>query len=764
MYDEIMPNEGEMPPLEEADIIALAQQLLEEQQKQEQARQDLLDRIGREVTADLTKRMSLRKVKEQQWLEAARLYLGSLAAFEFFTSDYAYGENQRRTYDKKPEVNIIRVKCDAAISQTMSYQFAAGDKNWDINPPTVVDIDPADVMATSQQQGKQMRPEEVVAYRADLMSKEIEYHLNCTRYAQEARMAIRDRVILGTGILKLPGNSGKLKKTYIRTTTRDGQVVRVPTYTLEKVPQIYRVNPWYFFPPEGATSIAGSENTIEIHPKSKTELKELMQRPDFFKDAILRVLETPPKEFPSSPFNDPAFLTQGTNIMKDKYVVIERHGPITKEMMTTLNLCGGDEEVEEQFGEIWVCNDIVIKLEFSNLEGRNTPPYCTCTWEDDPATLFGFGIPMLARDQQRVVNESYKMMLDNAGVSAGPQVIIDTTLIQPLEGGMEATPFKVWIANEYGADTSKAIQFFTPPNSFDGLSNLFQLAKQLADEESSIPLLLSGLSTPTGAADSATSMALMNQNATSPLFYKSEQWDDAMTSPLITATYDWEMQYNPKDEIKGTYDIDVRTSTSYLRNSLDNQKIQALRQEIAQGSPIGEWINLDELSLVSVTGMRLPYKGLIKSPEQVAEERANAPEPPPDPAMIKAQADAKQVDIDEQRLELEKWKAQIEAENSQRLAEIQGHVQMATNATRDKEAEAQVIKAQLDFKASMAALASKDEIDRTKILKDMDAKELDTHVKVFLAGQQNTAQRIQQQQKDRQLDIQEKQANARSKQ
>src|SRR5690606_32481475 len=188
-------------------------------------------------------------------------------------------------------------------------------------------------------------------------------------------------------------------------------------------------------------------------------------------------------------------------------------------------------------------------------------------------------------------------------------------------------------------------------NSYEGLANLLQLAKATADEESSIPLMLSGLGIPTGAADSATGTAIMNQNATSPLFQRSEEWDDGITMPLITMMYDWEMQFNPKEEIKGTYDIDVRTSTSYLRNTQDMQKLQALRMEIAQGSPMGEWINQDELAQVSLMGMRLPYKHIVKSPEEVEQARANAPEPPPDPALIKAQADMRRVDIEEKRLE-----------------------------------------------------------------------------------------------------------------
>lgn len=750
--------------ISEEELIALAEQMLEEQlaieAKEEQERSDLLDSIGKDITTKLNSRMSRRKVKEQEWLESARLYLGSLATFEFFTSDYAWGEEQNRQEDQRPEVNIIRNKCDAAISQTIAYQFAAGDKNWDINPPAVVDMDDEDLAVTSQQAGSQLRPEEAAAFRANLMSKEIEYHLDCTRYAQEARLAMKDRVILGTGIMKGPLNSGKLKKTYIKTTTREGEVVRVPTLTLEKMPQVYRVNPWYFFPDDTVTDIAKAADAIEVHPMTKAELRELKKRPDFFPEQIARALEIPPKEATNSPFNDPAFLTSGSNLMKDKYLVAEYHGPITKEMIDTFNLCGCEDSEDEQWGEIWVVNGITVKVEPSNLEGCVGVPYAACVWESDPSGIYGYGIPMLARDQQRVVNETYKMMLDNAGISAGPQVVVDTTIITPAEGGLECTPFKVWYTSEYGADVTKAIQFFTPPNSYDGLANLFQLAKQLADEESSIPLLLSGIQTPTGAADSATGMAIQNQNATSPLFYKAEEWDDGITSVIIPMMYDWEMQFNPKDEIKFTYTIDVRTSTSYLRNSMDNQKIQALRQEIAQGSPIAEWVNLDELALVSLTGMRLPYAGLIKSPEQVAEERANAPEPPPDPNMIKAQNDQRRVELEAQKLELDKYVAQIKAQSEQQMIQMQWKIQEDTNNTRMKEAEAQVIKAQLDYQSTMASLAAKSEENRDKILADLRKNDQSLQVQQFLAGMNNQHESARLAQNERQLDIQEKQANA----
>ena len=191
------------------------------------------------------------------------------------------------------------------------------------------------------------------------------------------------------------------------------------------------------------------------------------------------------------------------------------------------------------------------------------------------------------------------------------------------------------------------------------------------------------------------------------------------------------------------------------------QKLQALRMELAQGSPMGEWINMDELLQVTLMGMRLPYKAIIKSPEQVAEERANAPEPPPDPALLKAQADMRRVENEERRLELDAQIAQSEAENARMLAEIQAQVQFGTNETRAKEAEAQVIKAQLDYQSAMAAVASKDETARAQIIANMQTQQMNQQVQMFLAGRSEQMQAMKIQTEREKIEAQKEIARAK---
>jgi len=721
--------------LSEEDIAQLteqAQKLAEELQK---AKQTVYDNLARTIESHLTQRFSTRKVKESQWLEALRRYLGSLSSYNYLTNEYPLGvPDAQKSSNNRPEVNITRRKCETAVAQILAYQFAAGDKNWDLRPPQVPEqFDPVEMAQIQQLMQMQMAPDEITTWKIEQMEAEMANHLELSNYGVEIRKAAKDWAILGTGIVKCPTNSTKVKKTYVRSQTSDGKYIRVPKLAPISTPSVYRVDPWYFFPDDSVTDIDKAEDTIEVHPLSKSELRELMYNPAFLADQIAPALEEPPTPYMNSPFNDPAYLTQGINLLKDRYLVLEYHGPVKRSDLEILGRTPAVDNGEDEFmAEIWVVNHRVIRFEFSNLEGCYRCPYAVVPWLQDPASIFGFGIPMEVRDQQRVINETYHMMLDNAGISAGPQVIIDTTLIQQVEGGLECTPFKVWVAKEYGTDTSKAIQFFVPPNNYEGLQAVFLLANQLADSESGVnDMLPNG---PSGAGDSATGMAIMQQNASSPLFYKSEQWDDKITRTIIQMLLDWEMQYNENDLIKGTYDVDVRTSTANLQSSLNQQKIEKMSMEIAQGSPIGEWIKMDEWNQLRLADARLPYKQVVKSPEELARERAQRPPPPPDPNLLKAQAAMEKVQVDKARVELENRRLDVEAQQKHDEAVMQYQAQLRTDDVREKEANASVIKAQFDFQTQMAVLASQDEQHRQQLVSKINIEQMKDQTTRFLGG------------------------------
>jgi len=725
---------GPSNPYGEDPIEALKRQ----QEQMEQRKQDVYATLARTIESTLVARMGTRKAKENQWLEAMRVYLGSLSSYNIVTGEYPFGTKADDRLVHRPEFNICRSKCRMAIAQTISYQFSAGDKNWNLRTPASIYLDPQDYQAAVQQmQDPNLSPDEVVELKVDAMEREIEYHLECTHYPREIRKAMHDWVILGTGVMKGPLNAGKMKKVYQKQQTSDGRIIRVPSFSLENVPLLYRVNLWYWFPDDTVTDVDKAENSCEVHPLSKQELNDLIKHPGYMGDQIKLCLAEDPKQYTNSPFNDPAYLTQGINLLKNKYLVIEYHGPIKKEDLNILGVQSTDETpYDEVYGEIWVCNGRIIRLQLSTLEGCNRIPYYAAVWEPDPATIFGFGIPMLSRDQQRVVNESYKMVLDNAGISAGPQVVVDTTLIKPADGEMECTPFKVWYIQEYGADANKAIQFFTPPNSFEGLAALISLARSFADEESGITLIQNDITLPTQAQDSATGMAIKDENAQAPLFLQAERWDDDITHPIIDAMYDWEMQYSPKEEIKCDVEIDVRSSTQYLKGLMDQQKLDRLMQEISQGSPIAKWINLDELILARLSSMKLPSHAIIKSPQQVAQDEAKAAQQPPqpDPNMLKAQAAILMAQNQQQEIAQKAQQMQFDQQRHQDDMQYKWQIQHDTNAANVQSHVLDVKKAEVQSQGTMAQGYSQHQLGALQLQTELAKTSMQENTKKQLAG------------------------------
>jgi len=747
-----MADETSIMPEEAADLLgqleALQAEIASEQEKVEAERVAFFSQLAKEIEGKLSSRMSRKGVKQNQMIESMRLALGNLSTYDWIDPDNPFAEPQRADTFK---VNIVNQKCQAALSQVIAFQFAGGDKNWQLRAPQVINVDPSDVEQTQQQAQAPLDPEQVVGYRMGLMEAEMDNHLARTDYALEVRKAMRDWVYLGTGIMKDPVNLGKLNKNYTKQQTSDGTLIRVPSFDMEYLPCAYRVNPILFFPDDSVNSIKDAEDSIELHPKSKSQLRELLYNPGFIKEQVALALKEAPKSYTQSPLTEQNAITGGgLNLLKEKYIVMEFHGPVSG---ADLAMAGKEAYYESEddvyFAEVWVVNGRVIRFELSNIEGCRSVPYEVAVWEEDPGSIFGFGIPMLIRDEQYSLNATFQMILDNAGVSAGPQVIVDTTIIRPAEGGLECTPWKVWYTNEYGADVSKAMSFVNVPNNFEGLANLFSLLKQVADEASSINLLTSGLGTPTGAGDNATSMAIMNQNASSPLFFKAEVWDDNITKPLLNAIYDWEMQYNPNDSIKGSFVVDVRTPTQLLRNTQEQQKLERLSMEISQGSPLGEWIKMDGLLNARIRLMHLPASGIIKSPEEVAQDRANAQPPPPDPKLLEAQAKMEANQIAMRRLELDSEKIKQEMGIQFEKLKMELAVQMETNRIREVEAMASVRKADLDFQSSMAQLASRSEADRARIIADLQKHQQQATTEKFLAGT-DIALKIRQQDMDKQ--------------
>lgn len=691
------------------------EQLITAVTQAEEQKKKVLEDLAQKIERKFIERAARRAIKENEWYECMKLYLGPLATGigSTVTFETPFG---KEAAPRKKEFNIVRTKCDTAISSCVSMQFSGGEKNWEVVPPTVA----------TDGSGNPIPPE-MLQEPAKAMDQAIADALEECGYMFECRKAIRDRVILGTGVLKGPLNCGEVVKKWLI----EGSVA-VPQIGYEIKPTIEHVPLQYFFPDDTVVDADDAEDAIQLRPMSPSKLRQLLKNPGFMAEVIEQVLlETPGEDYNLSRFNHMSLTNNQDLVDKNKYMVKEYHGPITKDELGALGISPSYESPSDvYYGEVWVVHGKVIRLDIPNLEGCFHIPYAACPWVEDPGSMMGIGLPLLIRDQQIVINAAYAMSLDNSSNSSGPQVVIDKTQIEPADGNWELRPGKIWYMTEYGQDVNKAIQFTNTPNVTDQLKSMMDLARGLAEEESGVPAIAAGMQSPQ-VTESPTGLAILQQASTTLLDYMSEMWDDRITEKVIRWMYDYLMQYSPRQDIKAALEINVRSSTEYRNKQLFLKDLEKVSVESGQNQNMGKWINQDALQKTRLSMMHLPPSSIIKTQEQVQQEEANKG---PDPQMIELMLKEREVAAKEKKLQLDEMRLQFEATKEQERVKMEYQERMANAQVRAEEAQAQVTTAWLNYQTAMLTLAAKQNVDSAKIMAMLDTEASRAAVEKFKIG------------------------------
>lgn len=695
--DDMISEDMEMEEMSEEELELEAARLAEEELRSRKEREDALEHLAGTIQNKFFSRAIRRKQKESEWLNATQLYLGNLSAQVQVNPDRPLSEQKKssRAYH-----NIVGNKCDIAIAQSVDMQFAGGEKNWSLS-------------------AAQNNRDPLEAERARLMEAEIQSQLEHCGYGRKARRAIEDRVILGTGILKGPVNTGRPVTRY--EPLEGDHNIWIPVPDVENYPSIEWVNPWFFYPDDTVNDFEQVSDAIQIHPSSALDLKRLMNHPGFDAEAIAEALRHPPKDYMVEAYSDYTSITASNPyLFEDKYVLIEYHGPITQEQLNLLSIEPSYESVnQEYYGEVWVVCGKVVRIELENIEASFELPYALSTWKKDPSSVFGFGSPLLMMDAQRVAREVWRMILDNASLSSGPQVASHSVYVEPVNGSWELAPNKAWRLLDSQVDVEKAIQFFNVPNITSELVPILNLSRQFAEEESMTPMIAGGLQG-ADAVDSASGALMMREASTTILDFLSEDWDDNVTEKVIRRFYGWNMQYNQKPEIKGNYSVDVRTITEYKASQMYLRDMERLSMEVSQNPNAAMLINMDELYRARFAAMRIPYAGIVKSPEEIEQARQQAAQQP-DPAMAELELKKQELAIKEAELQLKKMELEQNA-MMQHQRELWDHEQkMSANYARTVESEAMVLRSQNEKETQWLQLAARmeDAAERNRITREI---------------------------------------------
>jgi hypothetical protein len=569
-----------------------------EQQEEGKSMDDLMELsryespIGIKLQQLFTEYEIDRKLTEERWIKDLRQYRG-----EYDPKTLAKLHPKR----SKAFLSLTRTKTKTVSARTTDLLFPAnGEKNWSINPSPIPELMPHVIESISlqyQEATGESPSEEMIRQfineeaekRSRNMEKEMADQLNELKYRWIIRQTIKDGNIYGTGILKGPLARTVRSKRWLPN-EETGEWV---TIELEKLtPYCENVSVWDVYPDMSAKYTDDMRGSFQRYVMNRHKVYELANRDDFNGEAIKAYLKLHPngdaelKAFENDlrSLNDAAVTETQMHkhesagpahiARKGKYELKEYWGFMNADELREAGVDVPANLEIELAANVWLLGNMVIKANVSPVEGVNLP-YHFYYYEKDDTSIWGEGIPSIMRDAQKLFNASVRAMLDNAAISAGPIIEANMDLLEPNEDPKDLFPFRVFLRDGQGADASaQAIRVYSLPsytNEFMAMINFFMSA---SDEVTAIPRYMYGdAQNVGGAGKTASGLSMLMGAANVTLKDQIKNFDDGVTLPFIKALYYWNMEFNPKENIKGDYQVTAKGSTSLIAREVKAESL-----------------------------------------------------------------------------------------------------------------------------------------------------------------------------------------------
>lgn len=458
-----------------------------------------------------------------------------------------------------------------------------------------------------------------------------------TQYRAEVRKVIADAARIGVGILKAP--TPKTKRVMAITQAKGGGVDL--TIKEKIVPAGVWVDPWNVFPdPACGENIHDGDYVFERDFMSARQVRGLKKLPGYIGSQIDRVLEEGPDKANAEGDG------RGNEILKSKgrYTVWYFYGQLTRDEVQAIDQAagkpavdGGEDNPDDMHVIVTLINDSVVRAAINPLDS-GAFPYHSMPWQRRAQHWAGVGVAEQMRTPQKVTNAALRALLNNAGKSAGSQIVINEGAIRPADGSWTITPDKIWFKTQDGsADVRADFLAIAIPNVTNELMQIITLGERFAEETTSIPLIAQGQSGAT-TPDTFGAAQLQNNNANQLLRSIGYAFDDYITEPVVRQYYEW-LLLDPDvpNEEKGEFQIDAHGSAALVERAIQDQSIAQMGQMAA--NPI-YGLDPKKWAALFLKSKRLSPESVQYTEEEQAKIDAAPPPEAPTVTVAKIAADA----------------------------------------------------------------------------------------------------------------------------
>jgi len=544
---------------------------------------------------------------------------------------------------------ITEVKCRAAESWLRDILLDSGSPPWDLHATPIPDMSPAQsqalqaefaekvlklIQATGQapsleemaeiremvSQDYRFRVMHEAQLRADKMKTRIQDQFAQGGWEQAFNDFITDLVTYPCAFVKGPVVRRQRKLGW--TTSVTGETV--VDATEELAPEYERVDPFRMYPEPGISDI--SEGYIfEHHRMSRTELSELIGVPGYDDDAIRKILEEG---------NGQSWINEDVELIKDEeerkyysymrptteFDALEFWGKVSGSMLREWGLSEDEvpDPAKEYDANVWVVGNYAIKAVL-NYDPLGEKPYAKTSFIKCPGAFWGKGIPKIIEDLQSVCNAAARALVNNMGISSGPQVEVNVERLPPNEDITQLAPWKIWqTINDPTGSSAPAIRFTQPDSRASELMAVYEKFSRLADDHSGIPAYVYGDLNVQGAGRTSSGLSMLMGAAGKGIRQVVMHIDSDVVKPVVMRQFVYNMRYDEDESIKGDAEVLARGAINLaVKETVNVRRVEFLN---ATANPIdAEILGKDGRAAILrevAKGLQMPVDEIIPSREK----------------------------------------------------------------------------------------------------------------------------------------------------
>lgn len=398
------------------------------------------------------------------------------------------------------------------------------------------------------------------------MEKKIHDQLEESGASKHLRSTAFEMALFGTGVMKGPFAVDKEYPNW------DDEGDYDPT--LKTVPQVSHVSVWNFYPDPDANNMDEAQFVIERHKMSRSQLRALKKRPHFRSEVIEAAIAEGENYTRESWEDDLSDYAPEHGV--DRFEVLEYWGMCDIDMLLEqeVDIPKDLQSLDELQVNVWICNGKLIRMVLNPFK-PSTIPYMAAPYELNPYSFFGVGIAENMDDTQTLMNGFMRMSVDNAVLSGNLLIEVDETNLVP---GQDLSVYPGKVFRRQGGAPGQAIFGTKFPNVSQENLQLFDKARQLADESTGLPSFAHGQTGVSGVGRTASGISMLMNAASGSVKTVIKNVDDYLLKPLGEGLFRFNMQFDFDKSLKGDLEVKARGTESLMANEVRSQRLMQFLQ------------------------------------------------------------------------------------------------------------------------------------------------------------------------------------------